>query len=620
MIKPPPTAGSPRELKLWASDVFRQTSVSRDDVRAIADIETAVNESPSEWAKGLAEAVLLFVRVLQGDIWSAPNKVEGGRDADLLKLLVSRADEGRRPSELAALLGISREHVSRRLGRLVEQDLARRQPSTSGDRRSVLYTATPEGMSALKMVADSPELGDIRRFEQLALDHKRHTAVQLILSQRDDRRAEKHDGARFVERALMAAEMARELQDTTLYLDALNEYLTSLRHRDNVADHETIKQRISELHKPLDSDESQEDGCYREAVRTYQLAKLSGPELACYSELLAAADQALAGAGNHRGAELGVWIASALATLSMSEGRPGSAAHQARQAQDLASEQDDWFAEVTVGSRYAMILRRTGNARTAASVLIRLQRRMEEAGAGPEYDRLRAECHYQLGEVRRYQGRPDEAYKSLVRASELLHSSDTRERTRLFSFTQSALAASIFDLKNSKHGPIAEGRDPITILEDMLEASPHRSADVEALTKRRLSVALLRNNRQSAYALACSAVEMYEGVSLVGQIESLICAAQASRAPRNELTRVPDLIMTVIKHMDGQRTGDSQLILFDSWVRRALRGLCRRIDEQPCTQAVDDALNELSQAQLIARPSADNGASMMGKEPVQLAA
>ena len=256
MIKSPPTAGNFAMLKLWASDVFRAGELTPDDSIAIQDIEDAFHDAEDPRTKGLLEGVLLFIRSLQGDAWAGAPQQADAEDQDLAsgsvdmqtKILreLTESSEGVRPSEIAASLGVTPEHVSRILRRLVDEGLARKAETQPQDSRGVWYVATGDGREALRLIDEDASLGPVQALDRLVAEHKRKVIGALISEQREDRRAER-PAAQFVDRPLLACQLAKEINDDRLYLEAAAEYLTSLRHRNRGGDKEEAARFLAGL-------------------------------------------------------------------------------------------------------------------------------------------------------------------------------------------------------------------------------------------------------------------------------------------------------------------------------------------------------------------------------------
>lgn len=622
MIKSPPLGRDLAALKLWAADVYRVKEVTRHDVAAIADLEEAFSNESDSHSKGLLEAVLLYIQSLQADAWSiaaAPQAKDELPDVPdkqtaILCSLAEGPVEGRRPKKLAKDLDLSPEHTSRLLRRLVADGLVQKVPPTGDDKRASQYVITEDGRQALHLVKAEPSLAPARALEQMVNEGKRTAAHKLIVSQRDDRRAERAE-ATFVERPLLAARMAEEAACGTLYLDAMSEYLTSLRHRGWPQDRRAAAECLANLSKPITWMNREGDDQYRAAVVAYQSAKLEDFSDTYFRSRIGLAEDNLEKAGDSRGLDLGIWVANAQGVMELKVGRSESAQVYARRALDRALKADDWFAEVTVSARLGMILRMSGLAGTAVDFVDRALKRMDEVEAGSEYRLLRAECLYQRGEARRYQGGPkatEGASADLEKALELLALSQAAEGSRQLLFTHSAAAALAFDLARVK--PASSSQKAIDRLSNILQQSDSDDdLDVRALTTRRLAVALAKDKPETSYRRASEAAEMYNDLSVVGRIESLVCAAVVSRKPSADLKAIPDLLEALSASAESP-SATQTFRLLDVWVWKYLG----RIDAESVISPIGLGLKKLQGKRLMSTPGADVGLSPMGKEPLVL--
>lgn len=629
MIKSPPTVGNFAMLKLWASDVFRAGELTPDDSIAIQDIEDAFHDAEDPRTKGLLEGVLLFIRSLQGDAWAGAPQQADAEDQDLASGSVDvqtrivrrlvESPEGVRPSEIAASLGVTPEHVSRILRRLVDEGLARKAETQPQDGRGVRYVATGDGREALRLIDEDASLGPVQALDRLVTEHKRKVIGALISEQREDRRAERAT-ADSVDRPLLACQMAKEINDDPLYFDAAAEYLTSLRHRNRSGDQEEAARFLAGLKQsaPVGADDAAAE-CHRAALWAYETAKLFEPSPAECGQLFTEAEDALTRSGRDRSADLGVWVANARGVLTLGDGRYITARDHAELALERARQRKDWFAEVTVGARLAMILRLSGQAGVAARQLDRLLDVMDGADVGSEFALLRAECLYQRGEARRYQGDKEKASADLVKAVALLDGANA-EGSRQFSFTRSAVAALAYDLARSRSPRAHWAKNPEKELSEVL-AQAGNDLDLQALTTRRLAVVLRESDARASYKKAMDAHEMYQGLSVVGEIESLVCAAEMSHSPEGELRQVPALLEAVERRAERPPDGRPPRIkALDIWTKRLVDQIAETRGLPPESLEINERWQVLEVSGLVATHGTENGESMMGKEPLLVAA
>ena len=629
MIKSPPTAGNFAMLKLWASDVFRAGELTPDDSIAIQDIEDAFHDAEDPRTKGLLEGVLLFIRSLQGDAWAGAPQQADAEDQDLasgsvdmqtkiLRRLVE-SPEGVRPSEIAASLGVTPEHVSRVLRRLVDEGLARKAETQPQDSRGVWYVATGDGREALRLIDEDASLGPVQALDRLVAEHKRKVIGALISEQRGDRRAERAT-ADFVDRPLLAFQMAKEINDDRLYLEAAAEYLTSLRHRNRGGDKEEAARFLAGLKQtaPVGADDAAAE-CHRAALWAYETAKLFEPSPAECGRLFTEAEDALTRSGRDRSADLGVWVANARGVLALGDGRYITARDHAELARERARQRKDWFAEVTVGARLAMILRLSGQAGVAARQLDHLLDVMDGADLGGEFELLRAECLYQRGEARRWQGNKKKASADLMAAVALLDGANA-EGSRQFSFTRSAVAALAYDLAQSRSPRAHLDRDTEKELREVL-AQAGNDLDLQALTTRRLAVVLRESDARASYKEAMKAHEMYQGLSAVGEIESLVCAAGVSGSPKEELRRILPLLEVLEQQAERPAAGQApRLKLLDVWTIRSVESIGDKQGVLAESGDIKQSWQVLADCGLVATQGSELGESMMGKEPLLMAA
>ena len=431
------------------------------------------------------------------------------------------------------------------------------------------YVSTGDGREALRLIDEDASLGPVQALDRLVAEHKRKVIGALISEQREDRRAERAT-ADFVDRPLLACQLAQEINDDRLYLEAAAEHLTSLRHRNRGGDQEEAARFLAGLKQtaPVGADDAAAE-CHRAALWAYETAKLFEPSPAERGRLFTEAEDALTRSGRDRSADLGVWVANARGVLALGDGRYITARDHAELARERARQRKDWFAEVTVGARLAMILRLSGQAGVAARQLDHLLDVMDGADVGGEFELLRAECLYQRGEARRYQGDKKKASADLMEAVALLDGANA-EGSRQFSFTRSAVAALAYDLAQSRSPRAHWAKNPEKELREVL-AQAGNDLDLQALTTRRLAVVLRESDARASYKKAMKAHEMYQGLSAVGEIESLVCAAGVSRSPKEELRRISPLLEVLEQQAERPAVGQApRLKLLDVWTIRSV--------------------------------------------------
>lgn len=536
----------------------------------------------------------------------------------ILRRLVE-SPEGVRPSELAESLELSPEHVSRILRRLVDEGLARKAETQPQDGRGVWYVVTGDGREALRLIDEDASLGPVQALDRLVTEHKRKVIGALISEQREDRRAER-PAAQFVDRPLLACQLAKEINDDRLYLEAAAEYLTSLRHRNRAGDKEEAARFLAGLKQtaPVGADDAAAE-CHRAALWAYQTAKLFEPSPAECGRLFTEAEDALTRSGRDRSADLGVWVANARGVLALKDARYITARGHAELALERAQQRKDWFAEVTVGARLAMILRLSGQAGVAARQLDHLLDVMGGADVGSEFALLSAECLYQRGEARRYQGDKEKASADLMEAVALLDRANA-EGSRQFSFTRSAVAALAYDLARSRSPRAHWAKNPEKGLREVL-AQAGNDLDLQALTTRRLAVVLRESDARSSYKKAMEAHEMYQGLSVVGEIESLVCAAEVSGSPKEELRRIPPLLEVLEQQAERPAAGHApRLKLLDVWTIRSVDKIAKNHEDLAEIGDIQRFWEVLEDRGLVATQGTEIGESMMGKEPLLMAA
>lgn len=657
MFPSPPTTHDRVQWRIWAADALQVREVTANDAPAIHDVEDAAREAGDSWRQGMLEAVLLHVRNLQEATTRQRSQSAAHSKAELdtaqestrtaiLKQL-GAATGTVRPKDLASQLNVSREHATRCLARLTKDGLTDRSSAQHSDGRAVEYELTGDGREVLKLIEARPDLNATSALTMMKQQLHRLVIKDLIAGQRFDRRAEKPD-AMDMTRTETALSFARKLGDANLYLQAAHEHLTSLRHRDKVGDAEEVMTFISGLRSHFPGSVSGARELELAALEKYHLERLSHMKTAperirleppSQIALLQAADAALSQTEGVTRKEIGAWIANALSKQAVDLGQSVTAATHALEAVTRAhAHSADWFTRVTVRTRLASIWRLQGNPDQAIESLTNTLRLLQTKDPGHEFDLLRAECLYQRGEARRYRRQLTYAQRDLHDAAKILErAGGNATRSRLLSFTESALLAAAYDIRQAQRLS-ASAPDEAAYIQGFTEMLEDNSLapDIRALTTRRLAVALRGTDPSRAYDKARAASDIYEGVSLIGQLESLVSAAGSSHEPLSELDLVSDLFDEILNVAESPLTAnpDSHAVrMIDVWTRRMIASILDRNASSSLQVKLKNQIAKLEEAGLAPHYNASRsrepeqavgaerepGASEMGKEPPRLA-